>query len=154
MKAFNHHWTVSLVIFCLLSVACNMPPQAANNFADNKETGKQISELEKTWQLTQLNSAAGTVLALAGATLSMQQGKISGMGTCNHYGGSYHVQGQQLSIDLNQQSMMACAEPDRMIQEQRYFELLGQVASYQQVGEKLQLVNAQGTVLLVFIAAK
>lgn len=155
MKTFNHHKAVWLVIFCLASVACNnISPQAANNLANNQETGKQMSELEKSWQLTHLNSTAGTVSALAGATLSMQQGKISGMGTCNHYGGSYHLQGKQLSIDLSQQSMMACAEPERMTQEQRYFELLGQVASYQLAGGKLQLLNAQGTVLLVFTAAK
>jgi heat shock protein HslJ len=49
---------------------------------------------------------------------------------------------------------MACAEVERMVQEQRYFELLSQVVSYQLVAGNLQLLNAQGRPLLIFTAAK
>lgn len=153
MKIFNRHRAIWIVLFCLNSIACNSSPPALM-LAENKATEQPMFELEKSWQLTRLVTAQGMTQAYPGATLILKQGQISGNSTCNHYFGSYRVQARQLTINLGGSSQMACAEPERMTQEQRYFELLGQVASYRLAAEKLQLLNAQGKPLLIFIAAQ
>jgi heat shock protein HslJ len=156
MKNFKNYQAIWLLIFCMSNIAGSLsPPAQADQLADKNARGTSSQLIEKQWQLSYLASTTtGTISAYPGATLFLQQGKISGNGSCNHYAGSYQLQGQKLHINLSVLSMMACAEVERMVQEQRYFELLSQVVSYQLVAGNLQLLNAQGKPLLIFTVAK
>jgi heat shock protein HslJ len=56
-------------------------------------------------------------------------GRASGRGGCNGYGGPYTLAGDALHVGPLASTRMACA-PALMDQEQRYFDTLAQVARY------------------------
>jgi heat shock protein HslJ len=56
-------------------------------------------------------------------------GRASGRGGCNGYGGSYALAGDALSFGPLLSTKMACA-PELMDREQRYFQTLAQTAHY------------------------
>jgi len=76
--------------------------------------------------------------AIAGAAVSGEapitlqlgaDGRASGRGGCNGYGGPYTLAGDELHFGPLASTRMACA-PALMDQEQRYFDTLAQVAHY------------------------
>jgi heat shock protein HslJ len=83
-------------------------------------------------------------------TAIFQDGRLSGNASCNTYGADYTVDGNQLTIGLAITTMMMCEPQDVMQQEQTYLAALAQVAAYQIDGDTLTLVDANGTVLLVY----
>jgi heat shock protein HslJ len=74
---------------------------------------------------------AGTpVTGEAPVTLQLgADGRASGRGGCNGFGGSYTLAGDALSFSPLAATRMACA-PALMDQEQRYFDTLAQVTHY------------------------
>jgi heat shock protein HslJ len=146
-------WRIGICVFCLSGNACTSSLQAAD-VTENQTAPTQMQAIEKSWQLLQLLTDKGMSSAYPGATLVLQQGKVSGNSSCNHYAGTYQLHGQSLQIRPEMMSMMACAEVEKMTQEQRYFELLGKTVSYQHQQENLRLLDAQGKPLLIFNLAK
>jgi heat shock protein HslJ len=71
-------------------------------------------------------------------------GRASGRGGCNGYGGAYTLAGDALSFGPLAATRMACA-PALMDQEQRYFDTLAQVARYAVADDgALLLTTAEG----------
>jgi heat shock protein HslJ len=71
-------------------------------------------------------------------------GRASGRGGCNGYGGSYTLAGEALHFGPLAATKMACA-PEAMDQEQRYFDTLAQVARYAVADDgALLLTTAEG----------
>lgn len=103
------------------------------------------------WKLTAFAKAGVTQPSVPGnePTLSFgADGSISGTAGCNTFGGSYTAKGQQLSIKDMLQTLMACADPAVMAQEQQYSAALGSAQSFTLENTRLTVTTAEG--VLVF----
>lgn len=89
--------------------------------------------------------AGAPVSGEAPVTLQLgADGRASGRGGCNGYGGPYTLAGDALHFGGLASTRMACA-PALMDQEQRYFDTLAQVARYAVADDgALLLMTAEG----------
>lgn len=113
---------------------------------------------------TELTGTSWTLLSLAGedstqipvidgttaTAIFSADGNVGGNAGCNSYGASYTVDGANLSIKPTTQTEMYCETPGVMDQEDRYFMLLADVASYRMESDRLILTGSEGADLLVF----
>ena len=90
--------------------------------------------------------AGAPVTGEAPVTLQLgADGRASGRGGCNGFGGSYTLAGDALSFSPLAATRMACA-PALMDQEQRYFDTLAKVTHYAVADDgALLLETAEGT---------
>lgn len=102
------------------------------------------------WNLVELRGAA--LLPGTNITLSFEEGNAGGFAGCNAYGGAYETAGGgALSIGMIQMTLMACLEPEGVMeQESAYLATLPEAASYRVAGDRLEIVDGAGQVLLVF----
>jgi putative lipoprotein len=92
----------------------------------------------------------GGVIDNAQTTLEIAaDGRASGRGGCNSYGGTATIDGDKLSFSPVVATQMACAEA-LMNQEQKFFDALGRVAAFRLVPaeQKLLLLDAEGETLV------
>jgi heat shock protein HslJ len=87
------------------------------------------------------------------STAAFEEGRVGGNGGCNRYGGSYTLDGSNLTIGPLMSTMMAC-EPARMQQEQALFSNLQAAATYAINGTTLEIKNADGLTVLTFAATE
>ena len=89
------------------------------------------SQLEgHTWVLTTYNDTR----PVAGhqPTLQFEDGQVSGTTGCNHYGGSYQIEGDFLRFEALFNTEMACLDPEGLMeQEQVYLGLLRAVNRFE-----------------------
>ena len=79
--------------------------------------------------------------------------KITGSAGCNHYGGEYLLDGANLSVSSLFSTLMYCGEPEGVMeQEARYLGLFDSVAGYRIDGDRLDLLDEVGKVLLSYRA--
>ena len=86
-------------------------------------------------------------------TLEFADGRVSGTGGCNNYGGPYRVQGSNLTIGPDLVSTKIACPPPADGVEQRYLAVLPTVKQYEVQGDELQLTDADGKTLLEFAKA-
>jgi heat shock protein HslJ len=88
---------------------------------------------------------AGSGVGAVRITLQLDaEGRATGRGGCNSYGGAYTLSGNTLGFGPLAATKMACAEP-LMDQEQRYFDALARVTRYAVADDgALMLVTAGG----------
>jgi heat shock protein HslJ len=105
------------------------------------------------WVLTQIENKTDSTVTSAPAqnvpTLEFSDdGKISGNGGCNGFGGNY-VAGEGSSLKLTEiiSTLMACDNTDI---ETPYFNALNEAESYSIVNDVLQITSSNGTVVLTF----
>jgi putative lipoprotein len=80
------------------------------------------------WTAQEITGTA--VTGTAPVTLQLgADGRASGRGGCNGYGGPYTLSGSSLTFGSLAATRMACA-PEAMDQEQRYFDALAKVQRY------------------------
>jgi putative lipoprotein len=92
----------------------------------------------------------GGVIDNAQTTLEIaEDGRVSGRGGCNGYGGTATIDGDKLSFSPLAATQMACAEA-LMNQEQKFFDALGRVATFRLVPaeQKLLLLDAEGATVV------
>jgi heat shock protein HslJ len=102
-----------------------------------------------TWQLT--NIKGNKVLENTFPTLKFEAGQVMGNGSCNSFSGEYKLSGDEMTIGQLISTMMACMAEGVMDQEQAYLLSLGAVTHILIMDEKLELLDKDGQVLLVFI---
>ncbi|MGI6022043.1 MAG: META domain-containing protein [Methanoculleus sp.] len=79
--------------------------------------------------------------------------KITGSAGCNHYGGEYLLDGANLSVSSLFSTLMYCGEPEGVMeQEARYLGLFDSVTGYRIDGDRLDLLDEVGKVLLSYRA--
>ena len=86
-------------------------------------SGIESNLKDKTWVLTAYNG----IQPIEGRipTIQFDDSQVSGNASCNHYGGSYQVKGDQIRFDNLFNTEMACAEPEGVMEQERiYLELL------------------------------
>jgi heat shock protein HslJ len=111
------------------------------------------ASLEGTsWVLQTLRGQA--LVAGTTITLDFDSDEVGGTAGCNQYGGSYTVAGDQLTLGMLFMTEMYCMDPDGvMAQESDYLEALATVARYRMAGERLELLDSDGQVVLSFTPA-
>ena len=82
-------------------------------------------------------------------TLSFQDGQLGGSAGCNSYSGSYQVRGEKIEIGLVSITVMACPEPEGVMeQESAYLEFLMAGQSFQLQDGSLSIFSEAGEALV------
>lgn len=133
------------------------PPAAAPNptVPPSVETQAAGDLTGRVWYLETYKDAQGTQAPLlAGSQITAEfgsDGTLSGSSGCNRYTGSYQVDSDQLQIGALASTMMACLDPAGLMeQETAYLQVLSNAASFRLADSKLELLDDDGQVTLVF----
>lgn len=113
----------------------------------------QPPSLIGTWKLTAYGPMDAPTPAVtdADATLTFgNDGTVGGSGGCNSLGGTYEVDGDQITFSDMTSTLMACDDA-RMAQEGAVIQVLTGTAQYDIEGKTLTLTN--NDMVLVFTAA-
>ncbi|NHB85010.1 META domain-containing protein [Tessaracoccus sp. HDW20] len=127
---------------CLLMTACASAVPADQPTADDL--------VGVTWVLEDL----GGKKPVAGSpvTVRFAEGAIAGSSGCNRFGGTYEIDGAELTVDETlPATMMACAE-DVMAVEASLFASLPKATGFAVDGDTLTLKDGDGTTLGTFTA--
>ncbi|MCL4267484.1 MAG: META domain-containing protein [Anaerolineae bacterium] len=110
---------------------------------------------DNTWLVTSYNSGGqATVSVISEMRLTAvfaADGTVSGNGGCNSFSGTYTTDGRNITISPLVSTMMACQE-DVMQQETAYLAALQSAATYQLMGDTLELFTAEGARAVTFVA--
>ena len=130
--------TTFVLIIVLLLPAC----QSQTDLASLLGTG---------WSLSQLNGHS--LVPGSHIEIQFERETFSGFGGCNSYGGSYQTSNNHFSIANGIESTaMACLTPEGVgKQETEYFQALSAVDQYSINGNRLELQDAGGELILMFI---
>jgi heat shock protein HslJ len=112
--------------------------------------------LENTnWNLVSFGGPGAEQPIIEGSaiTLMLAGGQAGGSGGCNSYGGTYQVDGNNISFEEVVRTERACLEEGVTEQEQRYFEALESASTYQVEGNQLHITYDGGNGLLIFEAS-
>ena len=101
-----------------------------------------------TWQVTTYRDAAGAMATpVADATVTIQDGRVTGNAGCNGFFASYTLDGEKLSVEQGGATAMMCEEAV-MAQEGAILASLPLIASYTLADEQLTLLDAEAAPLL------
>ena len=110
------------------------------------------------WQLTGYPNSAGQAskpIEGSRVTAEFRDGKLAGSAGCNRYSGSYKLDGDKLTIGQAASTMMACADPAGVMeQESAYLAALESATTYTIDGDTLVPTRADGAQAVSFVAAK
>lgn len=110
------------------------------------------------WVLEAYSTGSDAVSSvIAGTTVTAKfaaDGSVTGNAGCNHYGGSYSLDGANLSVSSLYSTLMYCETPGVMEQEETFMGHLANVSSYRVDGDRLTLTDAAGTDLFYFVQAE
>ena len=145
-------YTRSILAFCIFAGLSSI-----THAEPVKETPAAQADLiaAKEWRLTQLGDQA--VAADAGVTLVFgEEGKLSGSGGVNRFGGKYELGADgQITIKNIFSTKMAALDEDVMKRESQFFQLLGKAKRAVLSDGKL-VIECEGEkqINLVFVAGK
>jgi putative lipoprotein len=121
----------TILVICLSISACSSKNEASS------------PSLIGSWKLTSYSHADVLTPAVSGAEAGLtfnHDGTISGNSGCNGFGGSYKVEGDQVSFSEVVSTLMACDEP-RMAQEGAFHQVLTETATFNIEGNTLTITN-------------
>ena len=104
----------------------------------------------KTWVLKSYGDAADPTQVIVGTevTAEFADGEVGGSAGCNHYFGSYEVDGEKLTFGPLASTEMYCMDPEgRMDQEYAYLQALGKAEKYEVKDGKLTITCTDGSVV-------
>lgn len=104
---------------------------------------KQPAPLVGTWKLTAYGPKDTPTPAIIDANAELtfnQDGTVGGSGGCNSFGGTYEVDGNQITFNEMTSTLMACDDA-RMAQEGAVLQVLSGTVEYQIQGNVLTLTN-------------
>lgn len=107
------------------------------------------------WTLNSFYTKNAVSSVIGGTTITAvfdNEGRVTGSAGCNHYFGSYILEGDSLSISTVGSTKMNCPGWGIMEQEATYLESLSKAGGFTINGKYMSLVDANGTTLLLFIA--
>ncbi len=149
-----HAILAAAVAVALLAAGCTTAPGTTNTTANATVRAAELPLLG-TWQLTSFLGANGeTVQAVAGSVPFVtfdRAGKVTGSVGCNQFSADYTVSGTQLAIGPAVSTLMYCAVPSGVMdQEQRVFEFFPLTAGYTVAGDTLTLLDRSGNRIMTF----
>jgi heat shock protein HslJ len=136
------------LVLALVLAACGETEQAVPEASAVPAVQPDLDGSE--WNLVELRGAA--LLPGTNITVSFAEGNAGGFAGCNAYGGAYEAAGDgALSISTLQRTLMACLEPEGVMeQEDAYLAALPEAVSYRVAGDRLEIEDGAGELLLVF----
>ena len=110
-----------------------------------------------TWQALSYNNGKQAVVSvLTGTEITAvfgADGQLTGSAGCNNYMAGYTVDGDAITIGPAASSMMMCAEPEGVMeQETAYLTSLTTAATYSIQGDQLELRTADGALVASYVA--
>ena len=112
------------------------------------------TNLEGTsWKLESYLCSEGNLIAPISETkptIAFDKEKASGNSGCNSFFSSYEVKGSSIKFGPTGSTLMYCATPGVMDQEQTIFMRLGSIKSYKIEGNKLSLIDDNNRVVLIY----
>lgn len=110
------------------------------------------------WELSVYNNGQNAMVSpLDGTSLTAQfeAGQMSGSAGCNSYQTAYQIDGDSLTLGPAVTTLMACAEPAGIMeQETQFLDALGQVTRYQILANRLELIGQNGATMMMFQASE
>jgi heat shock protein HslJ len=108
-----------------------------------------------SWEAVNFHTGSQAIVGvITGTTLTAEFGRdgtIAGKSGCNNYTGSYSVDGDKIKIGPLASTMMACTDPEGVMeQETQYLAALQMAESYQVEGRVLELRRSDGTLVAIF----
>jgi heat shock protein HslJ len=108
-----------------------------------------------SWEAVNFNNGNQAIVGvITGTALTAEFGRdgtLSGNGGCNNYNGPYKVDGEEIKIGPLASTMMACTEPEGVMeQETQYLAALQMAESFQVEGQVLELRRSDGTLVVIF----
>ena len=100
------------------------------------------------------NGNQAIVGVITGTSLTAEFGKdgtLSGNGGCNNFSGPYTVDGEKIKVGPLASTMMACADPEGVMeQEAQYLSALQMAETYQVEGKVLELRRSDQSLVAIF----
>ena len=128
---------IAVMALAVLIVACGAGPAGGADLQDTQ------------WVLVTLGEESPLPDRAPSAEFTADQ--ISGSTGCNTYFGAYEASGDELSIGAVAVTETWCMEPEGVMdQEQAFLDALASVTSYRLAGERLELLDGTGGVVLGF----
>lgn len=118
--------------------------------ACSAETAGASASLLGSWKLTAYGLADATTPAVEDTEAGLnfnEDGTVTGNSGCNGLGGTYTVEGDQVTFSEIISTLMACDDP-RMAQEEAVHQVLTDTASFQIEGNTLTLTNNDRVLVL------
>ena len=102
----------------------------------------------ETWVLTTFNNQQ----PISGHQPSLQfdTGQISGNTGCNHYGGTYQIEGDSIRFEGIYSTEMACLDPEDLMEQERVYLDLLRVADQFELADGVLMFSAESNPILVF----
>lgn len=143
---------VAAVAVALLAAGCATAPGNGDGAANNTSVAVE-PPLVGTWQLTSFLGADGETVRALASTVPLvtfdNDGRVSGTVGCNHFSADYTLSGNRLSIGPAVSTLMYCASPAGVMdQEARVLALLPLAAGYAIAGDTLTVLDQGGNGLV------
>jgi heat shock protein HslJ len=137
------------ILAMLFVIAAVAALAACGPAATEEPEGPELASTR--WMLQTLDGQP--LIDVTTITAEFAEGRISGSAGCNQYFGSYETSGNELTIREIGSTEMFCMEPEGIMeQEQAFLSALGTVGAYQVEGGQLEMLDADGNVVLTFVA--
>ena len=109
--------------------------------------------LENThWSLVSFGSPGAEQPLIDGSTITLMLagGQAGGSGGCNSYGGTYQLDGNNITFGEITRTEKACLEEGVTEQEQRYFQAMETASEYRIEGDQLHITYDDGNGAMIF----
>lgn len=118
-------------------------------------TGLETGLENTQWNLVSLGAPGAQQPLIEGSTITLMLagGQAGGSGGCNSYGGTYQVEGNNISFGEITRTLRACADDRVTEQEDRYLQALETAGEYQIEGDQLQITYDGDHGLMIFESA-
>ena len=113
------------LIILVITMLLNFGVVMAQRGADFSTGQKALAGSE--WHLVAMGPVGASSLPAPGARVTLKfgtDGRISGSGGCNSYGGNYRIQGNRLTLSQVFSTKRACLDANANKQESQYFAAL------------------------------
>ncbi|MBN1937786.1 MAG: META domain-containing protein [Anaerolineae bacterium] len=125
----NKKWTVLIVLLDLATLILSACSRASESPRSLEGTSWTLLAYRKT------SPIEGTTI-----TATFEEGRVSGSAGCNSYSGLYEVDGDKITVGALAITMMACVEPQGVMeQEQTFTEFLGAAQTFRFEREQLYI---------------
>lgn len=114
---------------------------------------------ESAWTVIGYNNGRGGVVStMVDTDLTADftpDGTVTGSSGCNTYRGSYETDGRSITIGPLISTRMFCDQPEGVMdQEQAYLAALGTAATFEFMGNRLEMRTAEGSIVATFEPAR
>lgn len=145
---------VLVLVVALIISSCGVVPDISATSTEPSvppTTTLLIAALEgTTWELITYGVEAQPTKANAErpTTITFDDGEVNGMGPCNRYSGVFETRDNEMMIELQAITRAACGDRELDVEEQEYFDALGNAQRYDVIGQRMKIEYGKGLSLV------